>query len=141
MTARLLIAGTEQDAVAATVARLANPQAEGLASRPAFKAFDDRRRAGLLFAYVDGPAAAKHLAPLTKGQEGAMVRAILDPDHLESFVFVAGVTDDSVQVTAQLNLMPGHHNLAYNLIRTAPATRRSLGHVPLRRGRGGDRGA
>ena len=38
VTARLLIAGTERDAVAATVERLGNREAASLATRPAFKA-------------------------------------------------------------------------------------------------------
>jgi hypothetical protein len=40
------------------------------------------------------------------------------------------VTDSSVQVVARMNLLPGHHNVAYNLIRTAPFDGRSLKAVP-----------
>jgi hypothetical protein len=58
------------------------------------------------------------------------VSTLLDLDHLESLTFAAGVTDDSVQLVARVNLTPGHHNLPYNLIRTAPFTRRSLASVP-----------
>jgi hypothetical protein len=54
----------------------------------------------------------------------------LDLDHLESIVAMVGTTDDSIRLRAQMNLMPGHHNIAYGLIRTAPLTRRSLAHVP-----------
>ena len=130
VTARLLIAGTKREAVAATVERLGNPKAASLAARPAFKALEADRRNGLLFAYVDGHELARRLRPLMKGQEAAIVGTVLDLDHLESITLTAGVTDDSVKVSARMNLVPGHHNLAYNLIRTPPFTRRSLGSVP-----------
>jgi hypothetical protein len=130
VTARLLIAGTKREAVAATVERLGNPQAASLATRPAFKALEGERRTNLLFAYVDGREMARRLRPLMKGQQAAIVGTVLDLDHLESLTLSAGVTDDSVKVSARVNLMPGHHNVAYNLIRTPPFTRRSLGSVP-----------
>jgi hypothetical protein len=130
VTARLLIAGTKREAVAATVERLGNPRAKSLATRPAFKALEAERRTNLLFAYVDGREMARRLRPLMKGQEAAIAATVLDLDHLESLALTAGVTDDSVKVVARMNLMPGHHNLAYNLIRTAPFSRRSLGSVP-----------
>jgi hypothetical protein len=130
VTARLLIAGTKRDAVAATVERLGNPKAASLATRPAFKALEAERRTGLLFAYVDGHEMARRLRPLMKGQEAAIIGTVLDLDHLESLTLTAGVTDDSVKVSARMNLLPGHHNLAYNLIRTPPFTKRSLGSVP-----------
>src|SRR5262249_42463876 len=39
-------------------------------------------------------------------------------------------TDQGISLSAQLNLMSGHHNMIYALLRTAPMTRRSLAHVP-----------
>jgi hypothetical protein len=130
VTARLLVAGTDRDALVATIERLGNPQAASLAARPAFKALEAERRNGLLFAYVDGQETARRLKPLVRGQEAAILSTVLDLEHLESFTFSAGVTDESVQLVARMNLIPGHHNLAYNLIRTAPFSRRSLGSVP-----------
>ena len=41
-----------------------------------------------------------------------------------------GTTDNAIQLRAEVNLMPGHRNMAYALIRTAPISRRSLGLVP-----------
>ncbi len=84
----------------------------------------------MLFAYVNGPQAVKQLGPQLRGHEGAIARALLDLDHLQSIVALVGTTDDSIRLRAQMNLMPGHHNVAYGLIRTAPLTRRSLEHVP-----------
>jgi hypothetical protein len=130
VTTRLLIAGTKREAVAATVERLGNPKAEGLASRPAFKAHEAERRNGLLFAYVDGRETARRLKSLMKGDQARMIAGLLDLDHLESLTLSAGVTDDSVQIVGRVNLLPGHHNLAYNLIRTAPFNGRSLQTVP-----------
>ena len=39
-------------------------------------------------------------------------------------------TDNAIQLRAEMNLMPGHHNMLYALVRTAPITRRSLAQVP-----------
>ncbi len=130
VTARLLIAGTNREAVAATVERLKNPKSEGLATRPAFKAHEAERRDGLLFAYVDGHETARRLRSFIKGNEANMVAGLLDLEHLESLTLSVGVTDTSVQVIARVNLLPGHHNVAYNLIRTAPFDGRSLKAVP-----------
>jgi hypothetical protein len=129
VTKRLLIAGTKRDAVAATVERLGNPQAASLAAQPAFKAHEAERK-GLLFAYVDGHETARRLKTMMKGREAAMVATLLDLEHLDSLSLSAGVTDDSVQIIARMNLKPGHHNVAYNLIRTAPFTGRALKSVP-----------
>jgi len=130
VTARLLVAGTNRETVAATVERLGNPKAEGLAMRPAFKAHEGERRNALLFAYVDGRETARRLRTLMKGQEAGIVAGLLDLEHLESLTLSAGVTDASVQIVGRMNLLPGHHNLAYNLIRTAPFSGRSLKSVP-----------
>jgi hypothetical protein len=130
VTARLLIAGTDREAVAAVVERLGNPKAASLATNPTFQAHDADRRNRLVFAYVDGHELARRLRPMMKGGDAAMVSTLLDLDHLESLTFAAGVTDDSLQLVARVNFMPGHHNLPYNLIRTAPVTRRSLASVP-----------
>jgi hypothetical protein len=129
VTKRLLIAGTKRDAVAATVERLGNPQAASLAAQPAFKTHEAERK-GLLFAYVDGHETARRLKTMMKGREAAMVATLLDLEHLDSLSLSAGVTDDSVQIIARMNLKPGHHNVAYNLIRTAPFTGRALNSVP-----------
>jgi hypothetical protein len=130
VTKRLLIAGTKREAVAATVERLGNPQSASLAATPAFKAHEAERRNGLLFAYVDGHETARRVRTMMKGREAAMVATLLDLEHLDSLSLAAGVTDDSVQIVARMNLKPGHHNVAYNLIRTAPFTGRSLNSVP-----------
>ena len=130
VTKRLLIAGTKREAVAATVERLGNPQSASLAATPAFKAHEAERRNGLLFAYVDGHETARRVRTMMKGREAAMVATLLDLEHLDSLSLAAGVTDDGVQIVARMNLKPGHHNVAYNLIRTAPFTGRSLNSVP-----------
>jgi hypothetical protein len=130
VTARLLIAGTDREGVAAVVDRLGNPKAASLATRASFQTRDADRHNRLVFAYVDGHELARRIRPMMKGGDAAMVSTLLDLDHLESLTFAAGVTDNSVQLVARVNLLPGHHNLPYNLIRTAPFTRRSLASVP-----------
>jgi hypothetical protein len=65
-----------------------------------------------------------------KGEQAGIVAGLLDLEHLESLTLSVGVTDTSVQIVGRVNLLPGHHNLAYNLIRTAPFSGRSLKSVP-----------
>jgi hypothetical protein len=54
----------------------------------------------------------------------------LDLDHFESLVVKLTTTDRGILLHAQMNLMPGHKNMIYALVRTAPMTKRSLEHVP-----------
>lgn len=130
VTRRLMIVGTKREAVSATVERLGNPKAASLAASPAFKTREAERQNALLFAYVDGHETARRLRSVMKGHDAAMVATLLDLEHLESLTLSAGVTNDSVQIVGRMNLKPGHHNVAYNLIRTAPFTGRSLNSVP-----------
>ncbi len=59
-----------------------------------------------------------------------MIRTLLDLDHFESAVVALGTTDEAIQLRVEVNLMPGHRNMAYALIRTAPISKRTLGMVP-----------
>lgn len=130
VTARTFVAARSREPVAAAIERLKNPAAESLAARPEFQALAAQRREALLFAYANGRQLAKQFGGQLRGQEAAIATAVLDLDHLESLILVVGTSTDSVHLTAQMNLAPGHHNLAYNLIRTPPLSRRSLAHVP-----------
>jgi hypothetical protein len=83
-----------------------------------------------IFAFVDGQQVVKRFGPLLGGQEAAMIRGLLDLDHFESAAVALSTSDSAIQLRAEMNLMPGHRNMAYALIRTAPITRRSLAQVP-----------
>ena len=59
-----------------------------------------------------------------------MVSTLLDLEHVESLTVSVTTRDDAIAARVQLNLMEGHKNLAYALIRTAPLSKRSLSQVP-----------
>ncbi len=130
LTARLVIVSDARQQLVAAVERLRNPQAASLASRADFKRAQTESKGALLFAYVDGQQIVKHFGPQLRGQEAAMIRGLLDLEHFESLVVALTTTEQGISLTAQMNLMPGHHNMIYALIRTAPISKRSLAQVP-----------
>jgi hypothetical protein len=130
LTARLVFVSDSRDQLAAAVERLGNPQAESLASSDGFKRAAAESPNALFFAYVDGPQIVKRFGSQLRGPEAEMIRGLLDLDHFESLVVALTTTEDGIRLRAEMNLMPGHHNMLYALIRTAPVTKRSLSLVP-----------
>ena len=130
LTARLVLVSDAREQLTAALERMRNPQAANLASSASFKRVAADSQGALVFAFVDGPQVVKRFGPLLRGQEGAMIRTLLDLDHFESLVVTLTTTDTSIRARAQLNLTSGHHNMLYALIRTAPITKRSLERVP-----------
>ncbi|MBI3839958.1 MAG: hypothetical protein HY288_18710 [Planctomycetia bacterium] len=130
LTTRLIFVSDSREQLVSAVDRLRNPQVESLASRGEFKRAQSEAHGALLFAFVDGPQIVKRFGPQLRGQGAAIARTLLDLDHFESLVVALGTTDDGIRLQAQMNMAPGHHNMLYSLIRTAPITRRSLAEVP-----------
>ncbi|MEX2113150.1 MAG: hypothetical protein WD845_08190 [Pirellulales bacterium] len=130
LTARLVVASDSREQLTAAVARLRDPASDSLAKRPEFQRVYKEIGQPCIFAFVDGQQIVKRFGSHLRGRDAAMIRTLLDLDHFESAAVALGTTDDSIQLRAEVNLMPGHRNMAYALIRTAPITRRSLGMVP-----------
>ncbi|MGD9720480.1 MAG: hypothetical protein AB7O59_22030 [Pirellulales bacterium] len=130
LTHRLVVASESREQLAAALGRLKNPQADSLAKRAEFARVYQEIGQPCVFAYVDGPQVVKRFGSLVRGQEGAMIRTLLDLEHFESAAVALGTTDKAIQLRAEVNLMPGHRNMAYALIRTAPISKRSLRMVP-----------
>jgi hypothetical protein len=130
LTSRLALVSDSREQLVSAIQRLRDPRAECLANRDEFKRAHSEATGALVFAYVDGPQIVKRFGPQLRGQQMAMARTLLDLDHFESLVVALGTTDDGIRLKAQMNMAPGHHNMLYSLIRTAPITRRSLGEVP-----------
>jgi hypothetical protein len=130
LTARLVVASDSRDQLAAAVARLHDPESDSLAKRAEFQRAYKEIGHPCIFAFADGPQIVKRFGPLMRGQEGAMIRTLLDLDHFESAAVALGTTDEAIQLRVEVNLMPGHRNMAYALIRTAPISKRTLGMVP-----------
>ncbi|MEX2186880.1 MAG: hypothetical protein WD875_08810 [Pirellulales bacterium] len=129
-TARLFVVARSKDQAAAAIARLKNPAAASLASNKRFAKLADDRKNALAFCYVAGDQIAPLMIARGAFTEAMIARSVLDLDHLESLVAVAGTTQDGVAVKAKAVMAEGHRNLAYALIRTAPASRRTLASVP-----------
>ncbi len=130
LTRRMVMASDSREQLAAAVDRLRNPQADSLAKRAEFQRVHDEIGQPCIFAFVDGQKLVQRFGPLLGGDEGRMIRTLLDLEHFESAAVALGTTDNSIQLRAEMNLMPGHRNMAYALIRTAPITKRSLELVP-----------
>ncbi len=130
LSARLVLAADSREELAAAVERMRDPEAESLATQENYQRVAAGSAESLLFAYVDGPRAVERFGSQLQGRDMAMVRALLDLEHFESLVVKLTTTEQGISLTAQMNLMPGHKNMIYALIRTAPMTKRSLDRVP-----------
>lgn len=129
-TARLFIVAGTKDQAAAAIARLKNPPAESLASNKRFAKLADDRKNALAFAYVAGDQIAPLMISHGALTEAMIARSVADLDKLESLVGIAKTTKDGIELEGKVVMAEGHRNLAYALIRTAPATRRTLANVP-----------
>ncbi len=130
VTARMIIASDTREGVAATIGRMKNPEAANLAGREDFQRSRSAEQNTLMFLYASGPQLLEQFGSHLAGREAAIARAVLDLDHLESLTAMVGTTENGIQARGSLNLQPGHNNLAYGLIRTAPLSKRSLEYVP-----------
>ena len=130
VTTRLFLVSRTRDQVAAAVARLGNPAAASLADQEPIRQLKSDRDGALLFAVIDGPRAAEQVNRHLHGQEGQVARAVLDLNHIRSVSVVVRTTAEGLSLEARLDLMEGHENLLYGLIRTAPCNRQSLQYVP-----------
>ena len=130
LTARLVVASDSRDELSAAIGRLNDPQADSLAKRAEFQRVYEEIGQPCIFAYADGQRIVERFGPMLQGQQAAIIRTLLDLDHFESAAVALSTTDDSIRLQAEMNLMPGHRNMLYALIRTAPITKRSLGLVP-----------
>lgn len=129
-TARLFVVARTKEQAVAAVARLKNPGAESLASNERFAKLAADRKDALAFAYLAGDQIGPLMIAHGAFTEAMIARSVVDLDKLESLTAVAKTTQDGIEVQAKVVMGEGHRNLAYALIRTAPATRRTLAHVP-----------
>ncbi len=96
LTARLVLVGDSREQIVAAVERLRHPQAESLASNEAFQRLRQQSGQPLVFAYIDGPRLVKRFEPAFQGRDGAMIRGLLDLDHLESLALSLTTRDDAI---------------------------------------------
>ncbi len=130
VTARLLLVARTREMLAAAVERLRDERAASLARSETLGGFQKQREGALAFVLVDGPRLAGQINRHLRGRDGQIARAVLDLAHLKAVSAAVRTTDSGLAVHAQLDLIEGHRNLVYGLIRTAPCARRTLEHVP-----------
>ena len=134
LTSRLIIASPDKGQIEGVLNRIDGSDRRSFADNaelPEAFAGRDSGAPGLLFFCVN----AKKLIPLLMqmpgaGKDMAQARAILDLDSLQWIAGRAGVDDGGLYFEAGVRLDKGHHNLAYNLIRTPPISRETLTGIP-----------
>jgi hypothetical protein len=126
----LFIVSDSREQIAQTVARLQTPKSDSLATQTQFSRLAADRENALVFAYVNGQRAMQIAAPHLRGQEAMMAQMLLDLAHLESASAALGTSDKGIHAQAKVVMAPGHRNLAYAMVRTAPVSKKSLTHVP-----------
>ncbi|MEX2120680.1 MAG: hypothetical protein WD847_13895 [Pirellulales bacterium] len=127
-TTRLLLVSRSREQLEAAVQRLNDPQADNLAGQAEFRETD--RDGALAFVYVNGARAMMVAGPQLRGEEAAVARALLDLERLESLTAVLRTNQQGIELEVALAMGDDHRNLLYSLVRTAPLTRATLGHVP-----------
>lgn len=135
LTKRLVIVGRQRAGIEGVVDRLRGKDKKSLAEN---EALADARRDGadsLLMFFVN----VKPLLPMIKGGMAmgamrdpklAMASAVLDPDSLQSLSGRLGIADDGIHLDLGLRLAEGHHNLAFNLLRTPGIDPGTLKGIP-----------
>jgi len=133
LTHRMVVVGLPRSSVEATVKRLrkGGEAGGGLADDEAFKKVCANRAPSTLFAYVNAQRAIAALSPqLDNDEDFQIARSVLDLDHLIGASLRLGAIDGGLGLDFSVHLAEGHHNLAYNLVRTPRMSRRSLACVP-----------
>jgi hypothetical protein len=135
ISARLVVAATDRDAIAGVLRRLGGRDEASLATSPALAAHLARRDGDPFFACVNAvplrPMLAAVLQQQARGNPGAaLAAAALDVQSLQAFVARVRVGEDGLAVETDLYLDEGHRNLAFNLLRGAPLDPVLLERIP-----------
>ncbi len=135
LTSRLIIAGNDEDQVAAVCRRVKGTEHESLATNAALADTLKGRDGSLLYFCVN----AKPLMPMIQGLAGAgamqsrelaVANALLDIRSLKSLSGRLGVNEAGVALDVSVNLEEGHRNLIYNLLRLPPVDPQVLASIP-----------
>lgn len=131
MTSRMVVVSPQRTQIVAVLRRLRGETDESFAGNEAMAEVLNDRQDALVFFCVN----AKPAMPIITGLAGlsrdlAMANAIVDLESLRWIAGRAGVDDRGVFLDLGVRLDEGHHNLAYNLMRTPPITRDTLRCVP-----------
>jgi hypothetical protein len=131
LTQRLVVFGTDRQHVEGVVARLQGDARDSLADSPNMADGLADRADALLFFCVN----AQRIMPLVimaaqADRDFAMAAALLDLRTVQWLTGRVGVSPRGLFADVALRLEKGHHNIAYNLVRTPPIRRETLAQVP-----------
>jgi hypothetical protein len=131
LTQRMVIVSPQKAHIEGTLKRLKGETTESLADHPRIGEVLATRDDSMLFFCVNAKPVIPMLMMAARGDDDlAMAAAILDFKSLNWVTGRAGVGSDGVFADINVSFDKGHHNLAYNLVRTPPITRDTLSCVP-----------
>lgn len=135
LTSRLVIVSTDRAHIEGVIKRLKGESSKSLANDPALQDVLGKRNDSLVYFCVN----AKPIMPMmmamagaggAKQQDIAMMRALLDPEHVRALVGRIGVGDDGVSFDLTLNMDADHQSMVFHLLRTPAVDRATLETVP-----------
>ena len=131
LTSRLIIASPDRNEIDNVLGRLDGTVKESLATVRDLPEVFAQRDDSMVFFCVN----TRKIMPLIDKMHGgsgdlAKARAILDLDSLRWITGRAGVNGDGVFIELAARMDAGHHNLAYNIVRTPPISSETLASVP-----------
>ncbi|MEE8170018.1 MAG: hypothetical protein V3T70_05670 [Phycisphaerae bacterium] len=131
MTERLVVVGMPRSEVEGVIERLKNGGKDSLAESEAYHTLAGKKHGATLFGFVDAQRALAIAKPFVEDDDDFQIaHALMDLDNLVGAAFAVGAIDGGLGLDASVLLNEGHHNVAYNLIRTPAMSRRSLACVP-----------
>lgn len=131
LTARMVVISRQPDQIRGVLRRINDSNTPSLADNEALAEAFKYRKDALLFVGVDAKALMQMARPLlVNDPEFAQVQALLDPESLRWFAARAGISPEGLVFDVAVRFDAGHHNLAYNLVRTPPITRETLRCIP-----------
>lgn len=129
-THRLIVVARDRDSVANVLRRMNDPSDTGLAGLDAFQKARSQHHDPLAFAFVAGSTLRQVVREQVRGQEALVANALLDLENLDSITAALNTANDEITFDARAELTPGHRNLAYGMVRTAPITGESQAFIP-----------
>ena len=131
LTSRLVIVSPQRPQIVAVLRRLAGKTDKSFAANEAMAEVLRERENAAVFFCVN----AQPIVPILTGlapasHELAMADALVDFNSLKWIAGRSGVDERGVFSDLEIRLDRGHHNVFYNLMRTPPITRQTLGCIP-----------
>ncbi len=131
LTGRLIIVSPQRERLTEVVNRLNGKGGKSLADNDELAEMVAAREDALVSCFIN----ARAVVPMALAMAGDdpdvhMAATLLDIKSLRSVSASVGVSEDAIFLDASVRLDSGHHNLAYNLIRTPPLSKQAFASVP-----------